>query len=77
VQLMSAAAVRRTELPKTRKAGDSRIPVELVVRRLAGGAGEKAMLQAYPGLSLSNIHSALRYAAHALAHEEVLLSGAG
>lgn len=55
----------------------TRIPVELVVRKLAEGADEKALLQAYPRLTMSDIQAALRYAADSLAHEEVLLSAAG
>jgi uncharacterized protein (DUF433 family) len=55
----------------------TRIPVELIVRKLAEGADEKALLQAYPRLSSADIQAALRYAADSLAHEEVLLSAAG
>jgi uncharacterized protein (DUF433 family) len=44
---------------------------------MAEGADEKALLQAYPTLTSSDVHAALRYAADSLAHEEVVLSVAG
>jgi uncharacterized protein (DUF433 family) len=50
----------------------TRIPVELIVRKLAEGADEKALVQAYPRLSAADIQAALLYAADSLAHEEVL-----
>jgi len=52
----------------------TRIPVELIVRKMAEGADERAVLQAYPTLTSKDIHAALRYAADSLAHEEVVLS---
>lgn len=55
----------------------TRIPVELIVRKLSEGADEKALLEAYPRLTLADIHAALRYAADSLAHEEVVFSAAG
>jgi len=55
----------------------TRIPVELIVRKMAEGADEKALLQAYPNLALEDVHAALRYAADSLAHEEVVLSTVG
>jgi uncharacterized protein (DUF433 family) len=55
----------------------TRIPVELLVRKMAEGADEKALLQAYPNLTPQDVHAALRYAADSLAHEEVVLSTAG
>jgi uncharacterized protein (DUF433 family) len=54
----------------------TRIPVELIVRKLAEGADEKGLHQAYPKLTADDIHAALRYAADSLAHEEVVLSAA-
>jgi len=54
----------------------TRIPVELIVRKLAEGAGEKAVLQAYPRLAAADIQAALLYAADSLPHEEVLLTAA-
>lgn len=55
----------------------TRIPVELIVRKLAEGADEKSLIQAYPRLTADDIHAALRYAADSLAHEEFVLSAAG
>jgi uncharacterized protein (DUF433 family) len=55
----------------------TRIPVELIVRKLSEGADEKALLEAYPKLTSADIHAALRYAADSLAHEEFVLSAAG
>lgn len=54
----------------------SRITVELILRKIAEGADEKALLQAYPKLTREDIHAALRYAADSLAHEEVVLGAA-
>jgi uncharacterized protein (DUF433 family) len=54
----------------------TRVPVELIVRKLSEGADEKSILDAYPKLTSNDIHAALRYAADSLAHEEVVLSGA-
>ena len=55
----------------------TRIPVELIVRKLAEGADEKSLIQAYPRLTADDIHAALHYAADSLAHEEFVLSAAG
>jgi uncharacterized protein (DUF433 family) len=55
----------------------TRIPVELIVRKLSEGADEKAIIEAYPKLTSADIHAAMRYAADSLAHEEVVLSAAG
>jgi uncharacterized protein (DUF433 family) len=54
----------------------TRIPVELIVRKLGEGADEKVLREAYPKLTADDIHAALRYAADSLAHEEVVLSAA-
>jgi uncharacterized protein (DUF433 family) len=55
----------------------TRIPVELIIRKMAEGADEKALLRAYPTLTSQDVHAALGYAADSLAHEEVVLSVAG
>lgn len=49
----------------------TRIPVELVLRKLAEGATESELLQAYPSLTKEGIKAALEYAAKTIAHEEV------
>jgi uncharacterized protein (DUF433 family) len=55
----------------------TRIPVELIVRKLAEGADERGLIQAYPRLTADDIRAALRYAADLLAHEDFVLSVAG
>jgi len=53
----------------------TRITVELILRKIAEGANEEALLAAYPHLTRADIQAAARYAADTLAHEETLLSG--
>lgn len=50
----------------------TRIPVELLLRKLSDGASEADLLEAYPNLMREDIHAAMRYAADTLAHEEVV-----
>lgn len=50
----------------------TRIPVELLLRKLSDGASEVDLLEAYPNLTREDIHAAMRYAADTLAHEEVV-----
>ena len=50
----------------------TRIPVELILRKLSEGATELDLLDAYPRLSREDIQASIRYAADTLAHEEVL-----
>ena len=47
---------------------DTRIPVELIIRKLSEGATEAALFDAYPRLTLEDIRAALGYAADILAH---------
>jgi uncharacterized protein (DUF433 family) len=49
----------------------TRIPVELVLRKLAEGATEAELLDAYPTLTRDGIKAALEYAAKTIAHEEI------
>lgn len=51
----------------------TRIPVELILRKLGEGATERDLLDAYPRLTLEDIRAALSYAAETLAHEETVL----
>ncbi len=51
----------------------TRIPVELILRKLGEGATEADLLDAYPRLKRADIQAALSYAADALAHEEVFV----
>ena len=50
----------------------TRIPVELLLRKLAEGASTEDLLDAYPKLTLDDIRACLAYAADAIAHESVL-----
>lgn len=51
----------------------TRIPVELVLRKLSDGASEADLLDAYPRLTREDIQAAIGYAADTLAHEETVL----
>ncbi len=48
----------------------TRIPVELLLRKLGEGATEAQLLDAYPRLTPMDIRAAIAYAARVLAHEE-------
>ncbi len=50
----------------------TRIPVELILRKLGEGATEAELLDAYPNLKTDDIRAAMRYAAEALAHEDIV-----
>lgn len=50
----------------------TRIPVELILRKLAEGALEQDLLDAYPRLTREDIRAAIAYAAEVVAHEENL-----
>ena len=52
----------------------TRIPVELIVRKLSEGATEADLRESYPNLTIEDIRAALAYAADTLAHEQILLS---
>jgi uncharacterized protein (DUF433 family) len=51
----------------------TRITVELVLRKLAEGAGEDELLDDYPHITKEDIRAAVAYGAASVAHEEVLL----
>ena len=55
----------------------TRIPVELILRKLSEGATEADLLDAYPRLAREDIRAAIGYAADTLAHEETLLVAEG
>jgi uncharacterized protein (DUF433 family) len=55
----------------------TRVPVELILRKLSEGVSEADLLDAYPRLTIADIHAALAYAAQALAHETIILQGTG
>jgi uncharacterized protein (DUF433 family) len=50
---------------------NTRIPVELLLRKLAEGATIDDLLDAYPRLVEEDIRACLAYAADTVAHEEV------
>lgn len=50
----------------------TRIPVELILRKLGEGATVKGLLDAHPNLKEDDIRAAMIYAADALAHEETV-----
>ncbi len=52
---------------------DTRIPVELLIRKLSEGATEDDLLDAYPRLTIDDIKAALAYAADTLAHETIIV----
>lgn len=52
----------------------TRIPVELLLRKLSEGASEADLLDAYPRLTRDDIQAALAYAADVVAHEETLFA---
>ena len=49
----------------------TRIPVELLLRKLARGATGQTLIAAYPHLTPAGIRAALAYAAEALSPEHV------
>ena len=50
----------------------TRIPVELVVRKLSGGVSQQDLIDGYPRLSPADIQATLRYAADVISHEVVV-----
>lgn len=50
----------------------TRIPVELLLRKLSEGATIEDLLDAYPRLTADDVRAALAYAANTIAHEAVL-----
>ena len=53
----------------------TRIPVELLLRKLSEGATEADLRDAYPRLTPEDIQAALAYAAAVVGHEEIALAG--
>jgi len=50
----------------------TRVPVELLVRKLGDGASVEEMLEAYPNLKREDIFAALKFAADSLSNEEIV-----
>jgi uncharacterized protein (DUF433 family) len=51
----------------------TRITVELILRKLSGGATEADLLDAYPQLTRPDIRAAVAFAADTIAHQETLV----
>lgn len=51
----------------------TRIPVELIVRKLSEGASEAELHDGYPTLQPGDVRATLAYAADMLAHETIVL----
>jgi uncharacterized protein (DUF433 family) len=51
----------------------TRIPVELILRKLSEGATQADLLDAYPRLTPADVTAALSYAADTVAHETIVL----
>jgi len=51
----------------------TRIPVELILRKLSEGATHAELIDAYPRLKTEDIQAAVRYAADTIAHEEIVI----
>ena len=48
----------------------TRIPVELILRKLGEGATEAELLDAYPNLTAEDLRAAMLFAADTVAHEQ-------
>lgn len=55
----------------------TRIPVELIVRKLGEGASAEELLDGYPNLNKQDIQAALIYAADTLSNELIVYLKAG
>jgi uncharacterized protein (DUF433 family) len=51
----------------------TRIPVELLLRKLGEGTPEADLLDAYPALRIDDIREAILSAASLVAHEEIVI----
>lgn len=50
----------------------TRITVELILEKLAGGSSFEDLLDGYPKLSMEDIKEALKYALAVLTHEKII-----
>jgi len=50
----------------------TRVPVELILRRISEGAGEDELLASYPHLTREDIRAAVAFAADEIAHVDTL-----
>ena len=51
----------------------TRVPVELILRKLSEGASEADLLDAYPHLTRDDLRAAVAYAADIIAREDVVI----
>ena len=51
----------------------TRVPVEIIVRKMGEGMTEKELLEAYPNLRDGDVAAALQYAAATIAKEETVV----
>ncbi len=51
----------------------TRIPVELILRKLGEGATEKELCEAYPRLTIDDIRAVMIFAADMIAHDEMII----
>jgi len=54
----------------------TRIPVDLLLRKLGEGASDQDILDAYPRLTKEDIQATLMYAADAIQHEDIVFADA-
>ena len=50
----------------------TRVPVEILLRKLGEGAAFAELLRAYPRLTTEDVQAALSYAADTIAHEVIV-----
>ena len=51
---------------------NTRIPVELLLEKMAGGYSNDELLKAYPKITLNDLQACLLFAAASIKHEKVL-----
>jgi uncharacterized protein (DUF433 family) len=54
----------------------TRVPVELILRRISEGATEEDLLESYPHLTRDDIRAAVAFAADTIAYEEIVETAA-
>ena len=54
----------------------TRRPVDLILRKVAEGASEADLLDAYPHLTVADMRAALAYGAESVSHETILFTEA-
>lgn len=54
----------------------TRVPVELILRRISEGATEEDLLASYPHLTRNDVRAAVAFAADTIAYEEIVETAA-